>query len=72
MRISKIKFSGHGRAYEVDAAGRLIAHPDISLVPRPCVDGSELARRIFTSQGTDLKEIGGSLGRFEKPLLYPP
>jgi signal transduction histidine kinase len=32
--LSKIKFSGHGRAYVVDAAGRLIAHPDISLVLR--------------------------------------
>ncbi len=32
--LSKIKFSGHGRAFVVDAAGRLIAHPDISLVLR--------------------------------------
>src|SRR6201981_1150278 len=32
--LSKIKFAGHGRAYVVDAAGRLIAHPDISVVLR--------------------------------------
>src|SRR6476660_2715050 len=32
--LSKIKFSGHGRAFVVDANGRLIAHPDISLVLR--------------------------------------
>jgi HAMP domain-containing protein len=32
--LSKIKFSGHGRAYFLDAVGRLIAHPDISLVLR--------------------------------------
>ncbi|HLN10565.1 MAG TPA: GAF domain-containing protein, partial [Xanthobacteraceae bacterium] len=32
--LSKIKFAGHGRAYVVDVAGRLIAHPDISLVLR--------------------------------------
>src|SRR5262249_56436098 len=32
--LSKIKFSGHGRAYVLDAVGRLIAHPDISLVLR--------------------------------------
>jgi signal transduction histidine kinase/DNA-binding response OmpR family regulator len=32
--LSRIKFSGHGRAYVIDAAGRLIAHPDISLVLR--------------------------------------
>jgi signal transduction histidine kinase len=32
--LSQIKFTGHGRAYVVDAQGRLIAHPDISLVLR--------------------------------------
>ena len=41
--LSKIKFSGHGRAYVVDAAGRLIAHPDISLVLRN-TDMSQLAQ----------------------------
>jgi hypothetical protein len=38
-----LKFSGHGRAYVVDAAGRLIAHPDISLVLRN-TDMSQLAQ----------------------------
>src|SRR5262245_21982344 len=32
--VSKIKVGEHGRAYVVDAKGRLIAHPDISLVLR--------------------------------------
>jgi signal transduction histidine kinase len=32
--ISRIKVGTHGRAYVVDAQGRLIAHPDISLVLR--------------------------------------
>ena len=32
--ISKIKVGEHGQAYVVDAQGRLIAHPDISLVLR--------------------------------------
>src|SRR5215469_1492921 len=32
--VSKIKVGEHGRAYVVDSAGRLIAHPDISLVLR--------------------------------------
>src|ERR1700761_9284927 len=32
--VSKIKVGAHGRAYVVDAGGRLIAHPDISLVLR--------------------------------------
>jgi len=41
--LSKIKFAGHGRAYVVDAEGRLIAHPDISLVLRN-TDMSRLAQ----------------------------
>ena len=41
--LSKIKFTGHGRAYVVDAARRLIAHPDISLVLRN-TDMSKLAQ----------------------------
>jgi GAF domain-containing protein/signal transduction histidine kinase len=41
--LSKIKFAGHGRAYVVDATGRLIAHPDISLVLRN-TDMSQLAQ----------------------------
>jgi signal transduction histidine kinase len=41
--LSKIKFAGHGRAYVVDAVGRLIAHPDISLVLRN-TDMSQLAQ----------------------------
>jgi len=41
--LSQIKFSGHGRAYVVDAEGRLIAHPDISLVLRN-TDVSKLAQ----------------------------
>jgi GAF domain-containing protein/DNA-binding response OmpR family regulator/HAMP domain-containing protein len=41
--LSKIKFSGHGRAYVIDAAGRLIAHPDISLVLRN-TDMTQLAQ----------------------------
>src|SRR5246127_3752219 len=32
--VSQIKVGEHGRAYVVDARGRLIAHPDISLVLR--------------------------------------
>ena len=32
--VSKIKVGEHGQAYVVDAQGRLIAHPDISLVLR--------------------------------------
>jgi two-component system, NtrC family, sensor kinase len=41
--LSQIKFTGHGHAYVVDAQGRLIAHPDISLVLRN-TDMSQLAQ----------------------------
>jgi signal transduction histidine kinase len=38
--VSQIRVGKHGQAYVVDAAGRLIAHPDISLVLRK----TEMAR----------------------------
>src|SRR5271168_2731228 len=41
--LSRIKFAGHGRAYVVDSSGRLISHPDISLVLRN-TDMSQLAQ----------------------------
>jgi signal transduction histidine kinase len=41
--ISRIKVGKHGQAYVVDADGRLIAHPDISLVLRN-TDLSDLAQ----------------------------
>ena len=40
--LAQIKSVGHARAYVVDAQGRLIAHPDISLVLRN-TDMSQLA-----------------------------
>ena len=41
--VSRIKVGEHGQAYVVDARGRLIAHPDISLVLRN-TDLSDLAQ----------------------------
>src|SRR6202453_5048077 len=41
--LAQIKSVGHARAYVVDAQGRLIAHPDISLVLRN-TDMSQLAQ----------------------------
>jgi hypothetical protein len=32
--VSQIKVGEHGQAYVIDAGGRLMAHPDISLVLR--------------------------------------
>ena len=61
--LSKIKFSGHGRAYVIDAAGRLIAHPDISLVLRN-TDMSQLAQvrsaraKVAGNDGEEVEEAG--------------
>ena len=66
--LSKIKFSGHGRAYVVDAAGRLIAHPDISLVLRN-TDMSQLAQvrsaraKVAGNDGEQVEEAEDIAGR---------
>ena len=54
--LSKIKFVGHGHAYVVDADGRLIAHPDISLVLRN-TDMSQLSQVQRAREGA-----GGKAG----------
>ena len=48
--VSQIKVGEHGRAYVVDAQGRLIAHPDISLVLRN-TDMSKLAQVLAAQAG---------------------
>ena len=50
--LSRIKVGGHARAYVVDAAGRLIAHPDINLVLRK-TDMSALAQVRSARQAGD-------------------
>ena len=50
--LSKIKVGGHARAYVVDAAGRLIAHPDVNLVLRK-TDMSALAQVCGARQAGD-------------------
>jgi signal transduction histidine kinase/DNA-binding response OmpR family regulator/HAMP domain-containing protein len=49
--VSQIKVGEHGHAYVVDAQGRLIAHPDISLVLRN-TDMSKLAQVRAARAGT--------------------
>jgi signal transduction histidine kinase len=56
--VSQIKVGEHGRAYVVDAQGRLIAHPDISLVLRN-TDLSRLShvRAALASAGQPAVEL---------------
>jgi signal transduction histidine kinase len=54
--VTKIKVGEHGRAYVVDAVGRLIAHPDISLVLRN-TDMSRLAQVRRGRAGMALQEV---------------
>ncbi len=63
--VSKIKAGQHGHAYVVDADGRLIAHPDISLVLRN-TDMSRLVQvHSARSGGTseDVREADDVAGR---------
>ena len=57
--ISKIKVGEHGEAYVVDRRGRLIAHPDISLVLRN-TDMSKLAQvqaALHADKGTAVNNV---------------
>src|SRR5579862_2030536 len=54
--VSKIKVGQRGRAYVVDADGRLIAHPDISLVLRN-TDMSKLAQVRSARAGNGAEEV---------------
>jgi signal transduction histidine kinase len=54
--VSKIKVGEHGRAYVVDSGGRLIAHPDISLVLRN-TDMSRLAQVRSARAGSSVEAV---------------
>jgi len=60
--VSQIKIGDHGHAYVIDSQGRLIAHPDISLVLRN-VDLSHLAyvQAARTAQPYDARSNSGPI-----------
>jgi signal transduction histidine kinase len=58
--VSQIKVGEHGHAYVVGAQGRLIAHPDISLVLRN-TDMSKLVQVQAAQAGTDVDSLQGAL-----------
>src|SRR5437899_3760446 len=58
--VSQIKVGEHGHAYVVGAQGRLIGHPDISLVLRN-TDMSKLGQVQAAQAGTDLESLQGAL-----------
>jgi signal transduction histidine kinase/CheY-like chemotaxis protein len=73
--VSQIKVGEHGHAYVVDAAGRLVAHPDISLVLKH-TDMSALpqVKAARGGTGSTAQDISDSVDLFGRPVLtaYAP
>src|SRR5215471_9131221 len=71
--VSKIKVGAHGRAYVVDSDGRLIAHPDISLVLRN-TDMSRLAqvRGARAGSATEAVQEADDIGGHKVLTAYAP
>jgi hypothetical protein len=74
--ISQIKVGEHGQAYVVDDEGRLIAHPDISLVLRNTdmtgLAQVKAARAASGSAPTESVQIGKDLRGREVLTAYAP
>jgi len=74
--VSQIKVGEHGQAYVVDAEGRLIAHPDISLVLRN-TDMTRLAqvksaRAVGAGMPTEPVQVGQDVRGREVLTAYAP
>src|SRR5262245_53316067 len=61
--VSQIKVGGHGRAYVVDVQGRLIAHPDISLV----LSNSDMSK-LAQVQAAQAGQAGGTADELQSAL----
>src|SRR6202162_4178774 len=70
--VSQIKVGEHGQAYVVDASGRLIAHPDISLVLRN-TELSKLAQiEAARTAGTEPVQEGEDIHGHKVLSAYAP
>jgi signal transduction histidine kinase/CheY-like chemotaxis protein len=72
--VSQIKVGEHGHAYVVDARGRLVAHPDISLVLKH-TDMSSLPQvKAARGSGSPTQEVSDSVDLLGRPVLtaYAP
>jgi signal transduction histidine kinase len=70
--VSQIKVGEHGQAYVIDAGGRLIAHPDISLVLRN-TDMTKLAQiEAARTAGTELVQEGEDIHGHKVLSAYAP
>ena len=71
--VSKIKVGEHGRAYVVDSAGRLIAHPDISLVLRNTdMSRLEQVRGARAGSATEAVQEADDIGGHKVLTAYAP
>jgi signal transduction histidine kinase len=73
--VSKIRVGQRGHAYVVDTEGRLIAHPDISLVLRNMdVSGLQQVRAARAGEGDNLEPLQVANGLQGQPMLtaYAP
>jgi signal transduction histidine kinase len=71
--VSKIKVGAHGRAYVVDSDGRLIAHPDISLVLRNTdMSRLEQVRGARAGSATEAVQEAEDIGGHKVLTAYAP